>query len=276
MDGKDKRLPYSAEISRYPVGIVGYPSLLENWALQNPAVLGPALYDHPMLAPRLMDDKRFAYYLVSCDWMYNLFHPFYGDKLAKWYAGIDLDEWPDTSKETKDIDFLIYDKIRWDRAQLAADFLQPVETELKRHGFRTALLRYKYYDYQTYRRMLKRSRAMVFICEHETQGMAYQEALASSVPILAWDNGFWLDPLWKRFSDSMVPASSVPYFSQKCGYRFSDARSFEDSLMKFVADLPKFRPREFVDEQISMRGSADIYAKLYFSLMDPTSNPLMH
>ncbi|HEX2095169.1 MAG TPA: hypothetical protein VHG28_22415, partial [Longimicrobiaceae bacterium] len=38
----------------HPVGLFGYPHLLEGWDLPNPAVLGPGLYDHPRLAPDLM------------------------------------------------------------------------------------------------------------------------------------------------------------------------------------------------------------------------------
>jgi glycosyltransferase involved in cell wall biosynthesis len=30
---------------------------------------------------------------------------------------------------------------------------------------------------------------MVFLCEHETQGFAYQQALSCGVPIIAWDRG---------------------------------------------------------------------------------------
>ena len=35
---------------------------------------------------------------------------------------------------------------------------------------------------------------MVFLCEHENQDIAYQQALACGVPILAWDRGgYWQD-----------------------------------------------------------------------------------
>jgi hypothetical protein len=47
---------------------------------------------------------------------------------------------------------------------------------------------------------------MLFLCEHETRGLAYQEALASNVPILAWDTGFWLDPRRPLYDPNPVPA----------------------------------------------------------------------
>src|SRR5262249_429032 len=153
------------------------------------------LYDHPLLAPRLMEDPRFKTYLVLAQWTYDMFRPVYGEACICWHAGIDTEMWKDMSAEPKDIDFLIYDKIRWNQDRLAAELLEPARRSLEARGLRTQVVRYKYHDHFTYRRLLARSRAMLFLCEHETQGLAYQEALASNVPVLAWDNGFWLDPL---------------------------------------------------------------------------------
>src|SRR5262245_40325603 len=38
---------YARRHPEHPVGLVGYPQLLDRWDLPNPAVLGPALFDHP-------------------------------------------------------------------------------------------------------------------------------------------------------------------------------------------------------------------------------------
>ena len=54
---------YARRHPDYPVGLVGYPSLLDGWTLPNPAVLGPALFDHPAQRPNLMDDPRFQSYI---------------------------------------------------------------------------------------------------------------------------------------------------------------------------------------------------------------------
>jgi len=251
----------------YPVGLVGYPELVENWTLPNPAILGPALYDHPALAPRLMQDPRFRLYLLSSQWACDMFRPYYGDACALWFAGIDTRKWRDTAAAAKDIDFLIYDKIRWEHDRHEVSLLRPIELALQSRGFRTEIVRYRHYDHDTYRHLLDRSRAMVFLCEHETQGLACQEAMACNVPILAWDNGYWLDPLWQRFSTAMIPASSTPYFSPACGERFVGWADFEPALDRFVARLPHFEPRKFVCENLSIRRSAEIYSRLYFSLL---------
>lgn len=255
----------------YPVGLVGYPVLLEGWKLPNPALLGSALYDHPMLAPGLLEDSRFRKYLLPSQWTYDMFHPYYGDACAQWFAGIDTTQWPDTSANPKDIDFLIYDKIMWDRGRQESALLQPICQELERRGFRTEVIRYKHHDHPTYRRLLARSRAMIFLCEHESQGLAYQEALASNVPVLAWDNGIWLDPLARRFGTTAIAASSVPYFSADCGERFGDWAGFEAALQCFLDRLPLLRPRDYVCENLSMTRSAEIYAGYYFSLLRPSA-----
>jgi hypothetical protein len=108
---------------------------------------------------------------------------------------------------------------------------------------------------------------MIFLCEHETQGMAYQEALASNVPILAWDNGFWLDPLWRRVAERRIPASSVPFFSPDCGERFADITEFEPALDRFLERLPVLQPRKYVINNLSFSQSAVIYAREYFKLL---------
>jgi glycosyltransferase involved in cell wall biosynthesis len=123
--------------------------------------------------------------------------------------------------------------------------ITPIKKALGERGYRVETICFKFHDHETYRRLLVRSRAMVFLCEHETQGLAYQEALASNVPVLARDNGYWLDPLWRRVSETMVPASSVPFFSPDCGKRFANFAAFVAALSRFLERLPSLRPRQY-------------------------------
>jgi hypothetical protein len=259
---------YARSNPTYPVGLVGFPNLLDGWNLSNPAVLGPSLYDHPMLAPDLMKDPRFRAYLVLGKWTYDMFHPVYGDTCVRWHAGIDVDEWGDARFYPKEIDFLIYDKIRWEHERYAAELMKPICEELDDRGYGFEIIRYKKHDHVTYRRLLQRSRSVIFLCEHETQGLAYQEALACNVPVLAWDNGYWLDPLWQKLHLKKVPASSVPYVSDQCGERFCSVAEFSKALDLFLERLSSLQPRDYVVTHLSMKESANIYAKAYFSLLD--------
>jgi glycosyltransferase involved in cell wall biosynthesis len=199
-----------------------------------------------------------------------MFKRVYGDLCIPWFAGIDTEEWPDLSSHPKDIDFLVYEKIRWNYDERQRSLVEPILAILKQRGFRLHTVRYKCHDSVTYRRLLQRSRAMLFLCEHETQGIAYQEALACNVPVLAWDNGFWLDPLWRRFSIDMIPASSVPFFSAECGERFAGVEEFERALKRFLQSIQDYQPRRFVEERLSLEQSADMYSRAYRSLMAAT------
>lgn len=250
----------------YPVGLVGTPVAIPGWSLQNPAILGPCMYDNPKQNPTLMKDPRFKGYILTCDWLKKLFEPYYGDKCILWSAGIDTDEWPDTKIAKKDIDVLVYDKIRWERAKTVEGFLGPVIAHLRKMRLTCQVLTYNNITHDEYREALSRSRCMVFMCEHETQGIAYHEALASNVPIIAWDYGWWTDPIWPLYLEAPAQASSVPNFSPACGVKFKMIADFPSTFERFWFSLDKYTPREYIKNELSLTASADCYAGYYFAL----------
>ena len=247
----------------YPIGIAGYPHILDRWRLPNPSVLGPGLLDHPGIRPDLMKDPRFKSYIVPSPWMKALFERTYEGCCVVWFGGIDLDEWPDHRGQPKDVDFLVYEKILWDRERTRGALVEPLLAELRRRGLTVRHLRYGAYDHRTYRAMLASSRAMLFLCEHETQGLAYQEAMACNVPVLAWDQGLWLDPLRSTYETKPVASSSVPYFSDECGERFAGVREFPGALDRLLGGLARYEPRRFVADHLSLAESARIYLDSY-------------
>jgi glycosyltransferase involved in cell wall biosynthesis len=95
---------------------------------------------------------------------------------------------------------------------------------------------------------------MLFLCEHESQGLAYQEALATDVPLLAWDQGWCLDPNRFAWGQPHIPATSVPYFDRRCGLTFRGIDQFSQKLTEFF-DLSvsgTFAPRSYVTERLSL------------------------
>lgn len=250
----------------HPVGLCGWPHVLRYWDLPNPAVLGPGLFDHPGQAPQLMADPRYRRYMVNSAWTYDLFRPYFGDTLFQWFAGVDTEVWPDTRAHPKSIDFLIYAKFLWDPATMRTTMLAPIVDVLERRGMTWTVLHYGSHNHKQYRDLLSRARALIFLCEHETQGIAVQEAMSCGLPVLAWDAGLWLDPVRLAYAQDDVPASSVPYFSPECGERFAGLAEFEASLDRFVAREAEYDPRRFVIDTLSMDRSARIYAEQYFML----------
>ncbi|MFD2239243.1 glycosyltransferase [Aureimonas populi] len=249
----------------YPVGLVGSTALLDGWTLPNPALLGPSLHDHPGMARDLFADGRFRKLLVLSDWTMDLYESHYPGRCIKWFAGFDIDEWPDRAKRPKTIDFILYDKIRWAQHVAQPLFVQPILAALESRGLSVRVLRYGKHHHSRYLQSLDEARALLFLCEHETQGLAYQEALASNIPVLAWDRGFWGDPIWEWFGDR-VKASSVPYFSPDCGMTFAKLDEFDETLDAFMSRIADFAPRRFVAERLSREESARIYRDAYFGI----------
>jgi hypothetical protein len=250
----------------YPVGLVGTPLCIPKWDLLNPAILGPSMYDHPSQNPALMRDNRFKYYLLTCEWLKNVFSRVYGNKCVLWRAGISTDEWVDVKDHEKTIDVLIYDKIRWERKKTTPLFLEPIKNFLEENDLSYFVLQYGNITHEAYKDLLSKSRAMVFLCEHETQGMAYQEALASNVPVVAWDHGWWTDPVWPAYSETPIPATSVPLFSRECGEKFRMVADFPKTFEKFWSKLESYNPRQFIQREVSFKKSAGTYCKYYFSI----------
>ncbi len=249
----------------YPVGIVGGPALLEDWTLPNPAILGPSIYDQPGQNPRLFEDARFRTYVCLGDWMVHLFETVYRGRCIQWFAGIDTDTWPDLSDQPKDLDFLIYDKVRWDHDDYQQSLIDPILGDLDARGLTYELIRYRHHDHETFKSLLSRAKGMLFLCENETQGIAYQEALASGVPVLAWDRGYWGDPQWKAHLDKAPWASSVPFFSPACGERFVGMEDWGAKLEAFLAGRGDYKPRDYVKANLDIATSGRIYAQAYFA-----------
>ena len=113
---------------------------------------------------------------------------------------------------------LIYDKVRWEHERYEAGLIAPIRAALRHAGRSVEEIRYGYYEEDDFRAALSRARTMIFLCEHESQGIAYQQALSCGVPILAWDRGGpWQDPSYYPEGVVYGPVTSVPYWDARCG-----------------------------------------------------------
>lgn len=230
---------------------------LEGYVQPNPIVAGIGLMTHPSEWPTLCEDYPVVKYLQHSDWANNVYKPYFGDRCDTWPVGIDTETW-EASPKNKDLDFLVYDKIHWDRERMERVLIQPILEALTNRSLKIARLVYGSYDPKEYCSLLKRSRAMLFLSAHESQGLAYQECLSSNVPVLAWDQGWCLDPNRFRWGDPEIPTSSVPYFDSRCGEKFSEIGAFSSQLDQFLARQRQneFQPREYILENLTLEKCA--------------------
>jgi hypothetical protein len=188
-----------------------------------------------------------------------------------WPVGIDTYRWDSADPAGKTTDVLLYDKVRWDRDRLEPALIEPIRRALRACGRSIREIRYGSYKEQQFHRALSECRCMIFLCEHETQGIAYQQALSRNVPILAWDRGgYWQDPSYFPDKVKFQPVSSVPYWDQRCGRTFASFTEFEEIWPAFwdQCQCNRFKPRDYILENLTLEKRAAAYLTHVRSVCD--------
>ena len=201
--------------------------------------------------------------------MKNMCKPYWGDAVKAWPVGIDTEAWCPSKADQKTVDVLLYDKVRWEHDRIEHALIEPIRNILRKSRRSFQEIRYGSYHEEDLSTALSCCRAMVFLCEHETQGLAYQQALSCNVPIFAWDRGgYWQDPSYYPHKVKFEPVTSVPYWDDRCGKRFISAADFAAKWEEFWANVVAgdFKPREFIVENLTLEGCARQYVELAESI----------
>ncbi|ARV61246.1 glycosyltransferase [Nostocales cyanobacterium HT-58-2] len=255
-------------IQRHPeevACIIGKPHVLDKMKWENPILFGAAVFSHPCDDPKLLERLPVQKILVPGEWMRQMCEPYYGNHVLSWAVGIDTNTWTPLPVEYKDIDILLYDKVRWKHEFYEKEVISPIKFCLEQLGLKTTVIRYGFYREEEFHSLVARSRGMIFLCEHETQGIAYQQTLACGVPILAWDRGgYWQDPFYFPNKAKYAPVSSVPYWDSRCGVKFKDMSEFPVKLEEFLDKLntQQFAPRDYIIENLSLEKCASNYLEI--------------
>lgn len=249
--------------------IVGKPAVLAKMNWQNPILLGASIYSHPIDDPDVLSRYPIKKVLVPGPWMKDMFAPAWGEVVESWPVGIATRCWTPSPVSQKKFDVLLYDKIRWRRGHFRGELTEAIREQLRARGLSFVELRYGFYREEEFRKLLAASRSMIFLCEHETQGIAYQQALSCDVPIFAWDvEGPWTDPAYYPHRVIYGPVTSVPYWDERCGAKFKDARGFRDGWADFWAGVVggRFKPREYILENLTLERCSGAYVDIARSL----------
>ncbi len=249
------------------VGVLGRGrQSLNGYKRRERLVAGIGLMTHPSEWPTLFEEYPVACYLQHSTWAADVYRRQFGDEAcAEWAVGIDTVAWaPKTRPQDKPIDFLIYDKLRWNRPSGTTQLLDPIRAALESSGKSSMTLRYGEYTPAEYETALQRCRAAIFVSSHESQGIACQEAMAAGVPVFAWDPGRCLDPARFAWGEPNLPATSVPFFDSRCGDRFKDAGDFRRKLPAFLDALAagRYAPRDYILENLTVEKCAQRFVDL--------------
>lgn len=240
--------------------IIGKPHVLFNRRWDNPIIFGAGIFSHPVDCPDLLEKyPNVKKILVPGNWMKQMFDPYYGDKVQIWPTGIDTNYWkPD--EQSKKTDFLIYDKPLWGAEKSPEYILNTVTNSLQAKGLTYSYIKYGNYNPTQLLSELSNAKGCIFLSRHETQGLAYQQILSTNTPILAFDpGGFWPDTSYYPHKVQFQPVSSVPYWDNRCGAKFTGASDFDQALDKFRSNLSHFKPRDFIIKNLSLEVCANKY-----------------
>ena len=244
-----------------PIGISGHVEVYDQVSLPNPAVFGPGYVPPPEDIDWMAKGNNIRIFTQPWEWPCRILRPKLGDGVQPYFAPIDPVKWPDLSAGPKTHDVIIYDKIRWHRNEMVPRLLNRLQRHLEARNLNHVVLRYGDHPLAQFRAALKGGRTLAFLCEHETQGLAYQEAMASGLPVFAWDEGRLVDPHEIKNAPPDFDVSSVPYFDARCGMTFTEA-DLEDRFDRFWEARDSYAPRAFVAETLSPQRAARIYLDL--------------
>jgi hypothetical protein len=249
--------------------VLGKPHVLKWFGPKFPIIFGPAVHNHPVDAPNLFAEHNILGVVVACEWQRQMFAVNWGDKVHAWPVGIDTGKWVPTPDKEKDIDVLVYEKIRCHPPRDRSAVRDPILERLAKTGLKVERIVYGLYREEEFEALLRRSRTMVFLCEHETQGIALQQTLSCGIPVFAWDlGGAWQDTNYHPHRVNFSPVSSVPYWEDSCGMKFKDAAGFNAGFDSFwaAASGGKFDPRSYIVDNFTLaarsKAFVDLVAKL--------------
>jgi len=132
----------------------------------------------------------------------------------------------------------------------------PGELELVKHFLNSKNINYRIFSYHNryseidYLSYLQNSKYGIWVGGHESQGFGLQEALSCGVPLLVWNVKSMNQEYNSNYED--IPATTIPYWDERCGEIFYDSSDFENVYDKFIKNIENYKPRDFVLENLSM------------------------
>lgn len=262
--GMDVHVNDFAHARRNPnqvIGIMGFPGVYQRVKLPNPAVFGPGFVPRPADFDEVTAGHNIKIFTQPSEWYCTIWRPKLDERIAPMFVPVILDDWPDLASKNKTYNVIIYDKIRWHREAMVPRILDRLKMHLDARGLSYTVLLYGNHRLSDFKFALQEGQSLAFLCEHETQGIAYQEAMASGIPVFAWDEGKLVDPEERALAPHNLQVSSVPYFDSRCGLTFKEPL-MEERFDQFWSDLSGYEPRAYVAEVLSAERSARIYLDL--------------
>ena len=212
---------------------------------QETTIIGPQVWLFDGYGQFLIDNQNYYKKLIApSQWVKDKFISKFNlpeDKVAIWPVGIE--EFNNVRQPSYDC--LIYFKRR-DESELLA-----VKKFLGNRGLTYRMVEYGGYDEVGFCNLINQAKFCFLINGTESQGIAVQEIMSMGLPIIAWDIKEWLD----QGEAYRVPATSVPFWDERCGEKFFTIDEMEETFNNFYARINDYNPKDYVKENLSFESS---------------------
>ncbi len=216
---------------------------------------GPNLVVNPNDRDKIIQHPSVDIILQPSQWtsdVYASLAPSISQKIRVWPAGVAISP---LSQSLKTIDFLVYNKIGNNPLFLG------ILRALQEKNYNCEVFNYGHFKQAEYFHALEHSKAVIYLSESESQGLAMLEAWARGVPAFVWERGFW-----KNGGYIYEGNTASPYADPENGMRFKDLADFSKLLSEFVQAV--FHPRKFVEKNFSDKAAAQKYLDIVNELKD--------
>jgi glycosyltransferase involved in cell wall biosynthesis len=210
-------------------------------------IFGPQFSVFPDERLNLIKFKNVLYNLLS-DWVINFWNQYQlcdNLKFIKLPFGVDTEKFNEINTlSDREKVFIYFKKRNPEELQLILHFFQNKNIEIKLFNYES-----RYYE-EEYLNYLQNSKYGVWLDAHESQGFALQEALSCNVPLLVWNASSMNQEYGSSYTN--FPASTIPYWDERCGEFFYEKEEFEEKFDLFTSNLETYKPREYILENLSI------------------------
>ena len=220
---------------------------------QDTTIIGPQVWMFDGYGQFLIENQNYYKKIIApSEWVKNKFITKFNlpeDKLAVWPVGIE------EFNNIRDVNYdcLIYFKRR-DQSELDA-----VKKFLVSNGLSYRMVEYGTYGEDGFKQLVNSAKFCFLINGTESQGIAVQEIMSMGVPIIAWDIKEWLD----QGEAYRVPATSIPYWDERCGEVFFNIDNLEVTFSKFYATLDQYDPKSFIRDNLSFSKTVEQLMEIF-------------
>ena len=212
---------------------------------QETTIIGPQVWLFDGYGQFLIENQNYYKKLIApSQWVKDKFINKFNlpeNKVAVWPVGIE------TFNNVREVNYdcLIYFKRR-DESELSA-----VKKFLVSRGLTYRMVEYGSYSEYGFMQLVNQAKFCFLINGTESQGIAVQEIMSMGIPIIAWDIKEWLD----QGEAYRVPATSVPFWDERCGEKFYSIDKLEETFDNFYARINDYDPKAYVKENLSFESS---------------------